>query len=130
VDTRKNIKNKIKNEKIEILEVDVDHLNIIRITPLSHGVLLSQASHKNYRTQLTRNNAILKYTLLRGHKMYVKCFERDETLPSIYLYQFLFLNNILINLFIVQKNIKGSNVSNCSGCTVSDTVCRNNRQQL
>jgi len=38
--------------------------------------------------------------------------ERDEALPSLPSSVFT-EQNILSNLFIVQKNIKGSNASNC-----------------
>jgi len=38
--------------------------------------------------------------------------------------------NILSNLFIVQKNVKGGNSSNCMVLIFSDTISKRNNRQL
>jgi len=56
--------------------------------------------------------------------------ERDEALPSLPSSVFT-EQNILSNLFIVQKNIKGSNASNCMVALLfSDTIYKRNNRQL
>jgi len=62
-------------------------------------------------------------------QMYAKRPERERKHWHRYLHLFL-LNKTLSNLFIVQKNIKGGNASNCMVALLfSDTISkRNNRQ--
>jgi len=55
--------------------------------------------------------------------------ERVEALPSLPLSDFT-EQNILSNLFTVQKNIKGSNASNCIVLLFSDNIYKRNNRQL
>jgi len=57
-------------------------------------------------------------------------WQRDEALSSLSSSIFT-ERNILRNLFIVQKNIKGGNASNCTIILLfSDTISRRNNRQL